>query len=100
MPFWRKSNPETSKEAALSIKPERLSRAKQSILSLLYVPMTDEALLEAYNTYASAVGADWISPSGLRSRRSELVAAGLVEDTGERMRLKSGRNAIVWGLVK
>lgn len=39
------------------------------------------------------------SPSGIRTRRSELTVAGKVEDIGLRVTLDSGRDAIVWSLV-
>jgi len=51
------------------------------------------------------IGRDWlsgwlpsVSPSGLRTRRRELVDAGEVIDTGRREQLSSGRWATVWGL--
>jgi hypothetical protein len=36
------------------------------------------------------------SPSGIRSRRSELVYSHLIADSRARRKLRSGRNAIVW----
>jgi hypothetical protein len=48
----------------------------------------------AYNNMRTAPRA---SESGIRSRRAELVDRGLVVDTGRRIRLESGRYAIVWG---
>lgn len=98
MPHARHTDPQTSHDAAKSVR--NLSEAKQVILSQLYTPKTDEELLEDYNLLMNLQGGNWISPSGLRSRRSELVSAGLVADSGERKRLKSGRNAIVWETVK
>ncbi len=40
-----------------------------------------------------------LSPSGARSRRSELVAMGLLVDTGGKVRGDSGRWMIKWGLA-
>lgn len=41
----------------------------------------------------------WISDSGIRTRCSELVAWGLVEDTGARGESATGRPATIWTLV-
>jgi hypothetical protein len=40
-----------------------------------------------------------MSSSGIRTRRNELVRKGLLQDTGDRRKLKSGRHAIVHGLT-
>ncbi|AXH67868.1 hypothetical protein J4T99_gp062 [Mycobacterium phage Bromden] len=40
------------------------------------------------------------SPSGLRTRRAELVKQGFVKDTGVRKRLPSGRLSVVWTKAK
>ncbi len=37
----------------------------------------------------------WVSPSGFRSRAAELRAAGLIEDSGRRAELNSGRMGMV-----
>lgn len=39
-----------------------------------------------------------VSVSGVRTRRSELVAAGKIVDTGQRVPTRTGRQAIVWGM--
>jgi len=56
-------------------------------------PLTDTDL---YLTYRLRFGL--ISPSGLRTRRSELVAVGKVVDTGARNTLASGRKSIIWAI--
>ena len=95
-PAARRTDPETSHDAAKSVK--ETSATMRGILYVLgkYGPMTDEDMIDAYYR-------DWDTPasvSGLRSRRSELTAAPhyLVVDTGARQKLASGRQSIVWGL--
>lgn len=95
--LWRKSDPITSRLAALSIAPESISDCKGRILELLQKPMTDEQLVEAYDQPV------WReipsqSPSGIRSRRASLAEAGLVVQRGF-SKTRSGRQAIVWGLA-
>lgn len=91
MPNARHTDPQTSHEAAQSVT--NLTATKQSILKALNHPRTDIDLIEAYRNLKTAPRA---SESGIRSRRAELVVAGLVVDTGERRKLSSGRQAIVW----
>lgn len=91
MPFARKTDPTTSHEAAASV--DNLTATKQAILKALNHPRTDVDLISAYHNLK---GAPVASESGIRSRRAELVTAGLVVDTGARIKLPSGRHAIVW----
>lgn len=94
----RSSDPPTSWEAARSIRGKRIRESQAIVLRLLraYGPMTDEQLLEYL---ARSEWAGTLSPSGARTRRSELVSRGLVFDTRRRWRLASGRLAIVWQAV-
>lgn len=88
----RLTDPDTSHAAAASVN---VRHSQQQVLALLREgPATDHALAD--RAYRRGVT---ISPSGLRSRRSELVDAGLVEDTGLRERLPSGRHAAVWRVI-
>ena len=96
MPRARKTDPATSFEAAASIDENKLTKTQAFILKCLRRPGTDFALAERYANYKTAPLA---SPSGLRSRRAELVESGIVVDSGLRERLPSGRNAIVWELA-
>jgi hypothetical protein len=87
----RYSDPETSHQAAESVS--NITETQANILKALIRPRTDVDLIEAYRNLKTAPRA---SESGIRSRRAELVAAGLVIDTGDRVKLPSGRSAIVW----
>ena len=100
MPKARRSDPSTSKAAAMSISATDLTETKRNILILLKEQaMTDEILVAKYNDWAEFLGIKWASPSGIRSRRAELVDAGLVMDTGDRIPSKSGRMMIVWKAI-
>jgi hypothetical protein len=90
MPFARTTDPETSHEAAESVT--NITPLKQEILQRLMTPMTDADLIEVIRTSSRLI----VTESGVRSRRAELVQAGLVKDTGARVKLATGRNAIVW----
>lgn len=97
--FARALDPATSHQAAASVK--NISATQSAILNLLQISsMTDEDLVYFYRQQVD-MGADQrdfprASESGIRSRRADLVKQGLVKDSGERVRLVSGRNAIVW----
>jgi hypothetical protein len=91
MPHARTTDPETSHEAARSVT--NITPLKYEILQRLMTPMTDTDLYQLLTTDSRLI----VTESGVRSRRSELVQAGLVRDTGERVKLATGRNAIVWG---
>lgn len=89
----RKTDPFTSHQAANSVS--NTTQLQQHILNMLTRPMTDTELLSAVEATYPAL----VSASGVRTRRAELVAQGKVLDTGERKKLQSGRQAIVWGLA-
>lgn len=90
MPFARTTDPETSHEAANSVT--NISPLKREILQRLMTPMTDADLIRTLKIYSDLI----VTDSGVRSRRAELVQAGLVKDTGARVKLETGRSAIVW----
>lgn len=94
----RTSDPITSHEAADSITSEAMRRSQLGVLAMFqrFGPMHDVALIERYMAYGE--GHPVQSESGIRTRRSELVAQGVLEDSGEKVRLDSGRRAIVWKL--
>lgn len=89
----RRTDPITSHEAAESV--DNITATQSYVLRCLKRPRVDVELVSAYRAYKTAPRA---SESGIRSRRAELVDRGLVIDTGRRVRLDSGRYAIVWGL--
>lgn len=89
----RRTDPITSHEAAESV--DNITQTQSYVLRCLRRPRVDVELVSAYREYKTAPRA---SESGIRSRRAELVDRGLVIDTGRRVRLESGRYAIVWGL--
>lgn len=80
---------DTSEEAAEAIAP-RLSVLQDRVLwylrSLPVSGATDEQMQVEL----------CMMPSTQRPRRIELVAAGLVKDSGQRRRTRSGRSAVVW----
>ena len=95
----RLTDPETSHQAAASV--DNITATQTAILKLLGAfPMTDEELVLHYDQQIR-MGADSYdfpraSASGIRTRRAELVQLGFVKDSGQRAKMASGRNAIVW----
>ena len=89
----RTTDPDTSWAAARSIDNEALRASQQQVLEILrkHGPLTDEAIYRYVNGEQSV--------SGARTRRSELVDAGLVRDSGARARTAAGRQTIVWEVV-
>lgn len=90
----RRTDPETSHEAAASVTG--LTSKQAAVLEVLrkYGPMCDEAIFDALwrENYK-------MSSSGARTRRSELVDAGKVEWVGGQVTMRSGRRARVWRAV-
>jgi hypothetical protein len=95
MPKARKTDPQTSHEAAKSVG--MVSETQLIILRLLGKPMSDQQLVLAYSKLMP-FKAPLASESGIRSRRAELVQLGLVEAKGESKTL-FGRKCIVWGQI-
>lgn len=94
----RRTDPETSHEAAASVTGVTRKQAAVWGVILLYGPITDEAIAGRYASWHAKDPTQCPpqSPSGLRTRRAELVAAGLVQDSGLRRTLSSGRRGIAW----
>lgn len=94
-PRARAGDPETSVEAAQSVRDRSI--LQEAILKILkrYGAKTDERIAQYLFDMGMAT-----TPSGMRTRRRELVQMGMVQDTGKRRRTKAGRNSIVWGLAR
>lgn len=96
-PRARVTDPSTSHSAAASVL--NVTETQYAILLLLdETALTDAELVEAYHQawFRDPELFPRASDSGIRSRRAELVALGLVRDTGQRRLTPSGRRAIVW----
>lgn len=95
-PVARRGDPETSWEAARSVRPETIRKTAAEVLAVLRDcgPCTDEEIAAVCRRRGSKQ-----SPSGLRTRRSELVTLGLVVDSGRRALTSAGRRTIIWSLV-
>lgn len=91
MPKARRTDPQTSHDAAEAVT--YVTKTQTYILRVLKRPRTDSQLVEAYRKLKRAPRA---SESGIRSRRAELVAKGLVVDSGRRGLTPFNREAIVW----
>lgn len=91
----RRSDPQESHEAAASVT--NLTEKQEAVLACLRVGgrMTDHDLRTLYERLMESEGWPQQSESGLRTRRSELVARGRVGKAG-RGKLPTGRNASLW----
>ena len=93
----RKTDPVTSHLAALSVNDK--AGYYKSILAILKWPMTDEQMIAHYNTLVLKGKAAPSSDSAMRTRRSKLVADGLVVPVGFG-KTRFGRKTIVWQVKK
>lgn len=98
-PRARSTDPETSHAAAASVAARDLRESHRAIADLLEANpggLTDERLVDLY---LGSEREPYQSPSGIRTRRDELVQAGLVRDSGRKATLSTGRRGIVWERV-
>lgn len=94
----RRTDPGTSHQAAASVN--NITETQRAIYYLLLAsPSNDVDGLRVYRMGTDQGICPAVSESGYRSRRAELVTLGLVKDSGERIKLASGRNSIVWAAV-
>lgn len=98
----KKKDPETSFWAASSVSTDTAAQLYRIIRQLLLTNnkikgLTDEELIDVLAR--PGVFEEHFTPSGVRSRRAELVEAGWVMDSGVKRELKSGRMGIVWKAV-
>ena len=102
-PRARSTDPQTSADAARSVTGLRPKQEAVLYVFRAYGPLTLEQLVQRYDRARKErylnLGLPQQSPSGIRTRCSELVAMGLVRDTGERRKMSTGRMAIVWEAV-
>ncbi len=102
MPSTRVTDPDTSHEAAASVKHDTVKRLQTAIVWALGLgAMTDEMLLGFVAKQRAREGGVHVttSPSSLRTRRSELVDMGVVEAVPDRYGITiSGRRCKVWRL--
>src|SRR4051812_5383676 len=96
----RRTDPQTSHEAAASVQDEITSRRAVWQILRDRGPMTDYDLVSRYQKSAINGLVPFQSESGIRTRRNELYERGWVKDTGQKMRMPSGRNAILWSAVE
>lgn len=95
----RNTDPQTSHDAAEKVK--RMEEQRLAILVLLKAtPLTDENIADLYELVWESQGFPPPTPSGLRSRRNELVRDGRVEATGDKKPTRSGCKSIVWQVKK
>lgn len=96
-PAARATDPWTSKDAAMRAAVAPLQDRLIYLFEQTF-PMTDDELIAEYSRAASHLHWAPASPSGIRSRRSELVHMGYLIDTGKTRLTTTGRHSIVWGL--
>lgn len=102
IPRARTTDPQTSRDAARSVK--KVNDSMRAVFKVLraYGPLTDEELVDRYERIRRSTGDINTYPqqsvSGLRTRRRELWDRGYVINTEMRRPLRSGRNGIVWAV--
>jgi hypothetical protein len=102
-PVARRTDPDTSHAAAHSVRDVTLTFVRAWWLAHLYhqqrYPARQRTDFAAWIRFTSENGPHKCSQSGFRTRRRELVDAGYVEMTDQRVELPTGRKAIVWAIT-
>jgi hypothetical protein len=95
----RRTDPDTSHEAAASITIDTMSKSQFAVLTVIraFGPLADHELDATYEKLRARgdEGLPMQSPSGIRTRRRELYDAGLIEPAGETT-TPTGRRALTW----
>lgn len=87
----RAGDPDTSHEAARSI--DRINARRLAVLRALDAPLTDAALVDKHQSWLVGNPKLPQAPSGIRSRRAELVQLGLVAHV-DTVRIASRRHRV------
>ena len=96
-PTARATDPVTSHQAAAAQTPARVNESHRLILALLrWEAMTDFDLARLASQHLQRK----VLPTSLGVRRSELVKAGLVADSGVKGKSDTGSPAIKWCLTE
>lgn len=92
----RSTDPITSHEAAESITYETATNIQKKVLEIfqIYKTLDDKSLIRHYRSRYDSE----IEEGTVRSRRNELTKAGLIEDSGLKIKQRSGRRAILWAI--
>lgn len=93
-PKARVTDPET-KAAGRAVSNLRASQARILQCFKAYGALDDKQLTRYIWDLEDHLGVKRMSPSGIRSRRNELVQRGLVADSGYRATV-DGRSCIIW----
>lgn len=95
----RTTDPHTSHQAAATVTD--ITRLQANVLALFHHQgdMTDAELIDLYRQMADGGDYPPASESGIRTRRSELVALRRLTDTGRRALTPANRRCIVFGLT-
>lgn len=98
-PLARRTDPAESHAAAKSVTDVTAKqRAVYDCLALAADPLTDHGIAGAYQANREQYGWPEQSASGLRTRRNELAARGIIVRAGT-TKLPTGRNAATWTLA-
>lgn len=98
-PRARRADPQTSHSAAASVRGVSATHARVKALLRDEGPMTDEGIAEAWERMVTIAAWPRVSPSGLRTRRAELVDRGEVVDTLRTTMTQAGRLTTVWAAL-
>lgn len=102
---YRRSDPDTSKEAGKAMTGEKLNRLQNEVMAFFKFyrdphaccGVTDEEMQDWFSAHRA--GARGYGQSTLRSRRAELVRMGKIVDSGDRRLNRGGRKCVVWRLA-